>query len=139
MSNRLAFDGLAELRAALRNLPAELTGEASRIVEATTNAVAVEVRSEYGKHVVTGNLQAGVVVAHVDRGKFVATGIVKSTAKHAAIFEIGTQARHTDLGANRGAMPPGNIFVPIAIRRRRAMEQALKNMIERHGLQVKAA
>ena len=135
-NNRLVFDGLAELRQQLRNLPAELTAEASNIVNATANSAAVEIRSEYGKHRVTGNLQAGVVISHVDKGKFSAGAIVKSTAKHAAIFEIGTQARHTDLGADRGSMPPGNVFVPIIARRRRGMYQALKNLLARQGLTV---
>jgi hypothetical protein len=38
---------------------------------------------------------------------FSAGAIVINRAKHAAIFENGTQARHTAIGANRGSMPPG--------------------------------
>jgi hypothetical protein len=61
---------------------------------------------------------------------------VKSTAKHAALFEIGTQARHTNIGANRGSMPPGKIFVPVVVRKRRAMYERLKELLVRHGAKV---
>ena len=40
-SNRLVFSGLDELRAALRTLPADLTGEPSNIVEASANGAGV--------------------------------------------------------------------------------------------------
>ena len=136
MGNRFVFDGLAELKAALRALPAELTREASSIVEANANSAAVEIRTEYGKHNVTGHLQGGVIVTHVDKGKYSAGAIVKSAAKHAAIFENGTQARHTDLGANRGAMPPGHVFIPIIMRKRRQMYDQFRAMLERVGLVV---
>lgn len=135
-NNRLVFNGLAELKAALRALPEELTGEASNIVDGTVNGAAVEIRSGYAKHSRSGRLQGGVIVTRVDRGKFTAGAIVKNTAKHAAIFENGTQARHTDLGANRGSMPPGHVFVPVVIRRRRSMYQSLKDLLVRKGLQV---
>jgi hypothetical protein len=135
-NNRLVFDGLAELREQLRSLPADMTGEASNIIDATANGAAVEIRTAYGGHRVTGRLQDGVVVTHVDKGKYSAGAIVKNTAKHAGIFENGTQARHTDLGANRGSMPPGHVFVPIVIRKRREMYGKLQAMLERMGLTV---
>lgn len=144
MSNRLVFDGLAELRQALRNLPSELTGEASNIVEATANAAAVEIRSEYGKHNVTGNLQAGVVISRVDKGKFSAGAIVKSSAPHAHLFEDGSQARHytTAKGAKHatgkmwGKTPPRPVFRPVMIRHRRRMWELFKDLLTRKGLSV---
>lgn len=136
MPNRIVFDGMAELKAALRQLPEELRGEASNVVNATTNAAAVEIRTEYGKHRVSGRLQAGVVISHVNAGKYTAGAIVKNTAKIAGIFESGTQARHTHLGLNRGSMPPGHVFVPVIVRRRRQMYETLKAMLVRKGFLV---
>jgi hypothetical protein len=75
-------------------------------------------------------------VSHQDKGRFSAGAIVKNTAKHAWIFENGTQARHNDLGANRGSMPPGHVFIPAVIKRRRIMYQQLRALLERHGLKV---
>lgn len=131
--NRLVFDGLAELRAALRQLPQELTGEGSHIVEGAANGAAAEIKGKYPR--VTGHLIDGVEVDFV-HGQFVAGAIVRNKAKHAFIFENGTQVRHTELGANRGAMPPGHVFVPAMIRKRRRMYEDLKAMLTRHGLQV---
>lgn len=134
-NNRLVFDGLAELRAALRALPSELTGEASNIINTTANGAATEIRTAYGKHVRSGRLQGGVVISRLDSaGKFSAGAIVKNTAKHAWLFENGSQARHTAIGANRGTMPPTPTFVPVIVRRRRGMYQALKDLLERKGL-----
>lgn len=134
--NRLRFEGLDELRAELRRLPADLVGEASNIIEATANAAAVEIRSAYAPHSKSGHLQSGVIVTHQDAGKWSAGAIVKSSSPHAYIFEHGTRARHTDLGANRGAMPAGNVFIPAVVKARRSMYQRLKDMLERHGLIV---
>jgi hypothetical protein len=135
-TNSLRLDGLEELRAQLRALPSELTAEASRIVDSTANAAAVEVRTEYGRHNVSGSLQAGVVVTHVEGGKWSAGAILKSMAKHAWLFENGSQARHTDLGADRGSMPPAHVFVPAVMRARRSMYQKLKDMLVRNGMTV---
>jgi hypothetical protein len=35
-----------------------------------------------------------------------------------------------------GRMPPGNIFIPAVVRRRREMYEQLKAMLTRHGLEV---
>jgi hypothetical protein len=133
-TNQLKFDGLAELRAALRSLPSDLTVEASHEVQGAANGAAADIKRAYP--VRTGRLRDGVVVTHVDQGKYSAGAIVKNTAKHSAIFENGTQARHNSIGANRGAMPPGHVFVPRIIRARRAMYERLKAMLARRGLVV---
>jgi len=134
MPNRLVFDGLSELREALRNLPAELAGEAQHIVEGAANGAAASIKAAYP--VRTGNLRDHLTVTHVDQGKYSAGAIVKNTAKHAALFESGTQARHTDIGANRGSMPPGHVFIPRVTKARRQMYTVLKDLLVRKGLLV---
>ena len=137
MSASLKFDGMAEFRAALRQLPEHLTGEARHIVEGTANAAHADVRRAYPSH--TGHLIGGVVVTRVDAGKVSAGAILKSTAKHAHIFEYGTRGRRTSRGWNRGQMPkaPQNeAMVPIVVRHRRTMMGKLIDMLRRNGLVV---
>jgi hypothetical protein len=61
---------------------------------------------------------------------------VVNRSPHAWMFENGTQARHTAIGANRGAMPPGHVFIRIAIIKRKQMYAQLRGLLERHGLKV---
>lgn len=138
-NNRLRLDGMAELKQALRNLPRHLTDEASRIVEDTAQGMQGEVVAEYKSKVkqeVTGNLVNGVVISR-QSGGFTTGAVVKNRSPHAYIFEHGTQVRQTALGYNRGRMPPGRVFVPIAIRRRRQMVDELIAMVEREGFVVR--
>jgi hypothetical protein len=132
--NSLKFQGLEELRAALRNLPAELTAEATRIVEGAANGAAADIKRNYP--VRTGHLRDHLTVTHYDQGKFSTGAIVKNTSPHAWMFENGTQARHTAIGANRGAMPPGHVFIPRITRARRLMWTQLKELLTRKGLLV---
>lgn len=136
MSNNRLDLNLAELREALRNLPSELAGEASNVVEGAANGAAVAIRSTYGSHRRSGTLQDSVVVEHSNPGPFAAGAVVKATAKHAHLYEWGTQARHTAIGANRGSMPPAHAFVPAVVKARRGMYEKLKDLLERHGLVV---
>jgi len=131
--NRLTCDGLADLRAALRALPADLTGEAGHIVESAVNGAALTIRAGYPAR--TGTLRDSVTGETTTSG-FAVHGLVKNSAKHAYLFEHGTQARHTALGANRGTAPPGHVFVPVILQRRRAMYEELKDLLTRHGLLV---
>lgn len=135
-NNRFTWSGLDDLRAALRALPAELHGEAAHIVEAAGNAAAFEVKAAYGRHRRTGNLQDHVKVERLPTGPFGVAVVVKSTARHAHLFERGTQARHTAIGANRGTMPPGNVFIPAVIKHRRRMYDELAALLRRVGLLV---
>lgn len=132
--NRLVFHGLEELKADLRNLPAELASEASQIVVESANGAATEIVATYPER--TRNLKRGVKVQMLTGSVFFVGAVVKNTAKHAWIFENGTQARHTALGANRGAMPAGRVFVPTVLRWRRRMYEQLTALLERHGLRV---
>lgn len=133
MGSRFTFDGLAELKRALTTLPADLSTEASAIVYANADLAAQEIRVAYPKR--TSNLANHVTVTRA-AGSLSTTATVKNTAKLAWIFENGTQARHTDLGANRGSMPPGHVFIPTMVRRRRIMYDVLKRLLTAHGLLV---
>lgn len=140
MSASVKWAGLEELRAELRRLPADLTGEAARILEGTANGATVSVRTAYGAHRVTGHLQASVEVERLNTGPFGAAFRVKATDAIAWLFDNGSQARHWLSGKSTGAMwgktPPTHTFVRTMDRARRAMYDELKAMLRRHGLEV---
>jgi hypothetical protein len=134
VSVTLRFEGLEALKAKLRALPEDLASEAQGLVEQTAHEAATAIQRAYPRR--TGTLRNRVYVTHFPQGRFSAGAVVKNTAPHAALFESGTQARHTAIGANRGAMPPGHIFIPAMQRARRAMWDRLKALMERHDLDV---
>lgn len=138
MSARVKWEGLTELRAELRRLPAALAEEARLIVHSAAEAAGDRIRHDYPRK--AGNLADHVTVEQVGSGPFGAGYIVKSTAKHAFIFEHGTQARHylTVNGVKHltGKMPPAHVFVRNATRSRREMYELLKEMLIEHGLRV---
>jgi hypothetical protein len=137
MAVKLQMEGLAELRAALRNLPEHLTEEASDIVH--RNATAAEQRIAQNYPVgPTGNLRRRVSTEQA-KSRLTATSRVRSRAPHASIFERGTRQRRNAKGANRGRMPEANEnqkMVPVVIRQRRQMVEELKDMVRREGFQV---
>jgi hypothetical protein len=132
-NNRIQFTGLDALQQALRSLPADLARQGGTIVAASTASAGAAVVAAYPE--VSGNLKSHVKVT-VEQTQFGTIGRVRSTAKHAFIFENGTQTRQTSLGHNRGAMPPGNVFVPTVVRTRRAMVQQLIQLVNDQGLRV---
>lgn len=134
MANELRFAGLEELKAALRRLPEELTGEATHIAIGEANGAAADMKRAYP--VVRGKLLNSLVVTHFEKGKFIGGAVLKNTAPHAWIFENGTQVRRDSRGRNRGAMPPGRVFIPRMIRARRQMYAQLKALLVRKGLSV---
>ena len=139
MANKFVWDGLEEFREALRNLPDHLAGQAGNIVRGSANAAAVRVRTNYGLHRRTGDLQKRVVVQESNAGRYGKAVVVKSTARHAHLFEFGTQARHTKAGDYRGIMPPApplHAFIPTIIKERMRMYAQLKDMLVREGLVV---
>lgn len=140
MSNtRLEMKGLDELRRQLRELPEELAREANTIVATQADLAKEQIQRAYPEGP-TGNLKRGVTVTH-EQARYGASAIVRSRAKHASLFERGTTVRHTSNGANRGRMPqaPENErMIPIVVRRRRAMVQALIELVRRAGFQVDA-
>ena len=132
--NSLHWDGLEELKSALRNLPSHLTAEAAALVIAAGTGAKAEIVAAYPIGP-TGNLRRGVTTQE-QHSQFGVTVMVKSRANHAWIFENGTRRRQTDTGANRGEMPAKHIFIPIMTRRRRAMYEALNSLLTRNGLVV---
>jgi len=133
-NNRLRWHGLDELKADLRRLPEELAQEGSAIIFAHADGAMAEIAAAYPTR--TGNLRKGLRRTINAVGRWGAGALVKNVAKHAWIFEHGTQARHTAIGANRGAMPAGRVFIPIVMRWRRKMYAQLAALLERHGLRT---
>lgn len=135
MPNRFNIQGLEELKADLRKLPVNLAYEAGHIVEDSAQSAATEIRDGYGRHRRTGKMQDGVSVTH-KADRLGATAVVKSGDRDALVFEVGSQARHTRIGANRGSMPPGHVFFPAVRKWKRRMYAGFKDMLEKHGFTV---
>lgn len=130
----VVWQGLEEYRTVLRALPEELRGETDHYVEDAANSAAVDIRSAYPAR--TGNLSDGVEVFEKPAGPFGTARVVINRAPHAVIFEHGTQARHTKLGAFRGSMPPGHVFIPRVIKWRQRFIEQVKDLLQRHGAVV---
>lgn len=140
MSVKVEMRGLAEFRQQLRNLPETFQQEGTVIVDAHAADFERQMTTAYPKGP-TGNLKRGVT-RNVTQSRFGGASVVRSRAKHAALFEKGTQVRQTARGLNRGQMPeakPNEQFVARAIRVRRRMVAALMDLIERAGLTVTQA
>jgi hypothetical protein len=131
----LVIHGLNELIEELRHLPASLVGDASPIVTDSAEAAKAEIVANYPNR--TGELRSKVTVQVIAAGPFGTAMAVRNSSKLAYIFENGTQARHTALGANRGSMPPANVFIPAVMRHRRTMYERLKEVLTRAGLLVR--
>jgi len=136
MSVTLKITGLEQLRADLKRLPEDLQREAAVIVQATADAMAVDVLGQYA--VKTGNLRSHV---RVETTADVVGGVssrVVSRARHAWLYERGTDGKKRSWknGKNTGPMPAKKIFAPIAPIRRRIMTAALVELVQRAGLTV---
>ena len=140
MSAKFVFKGLDELKRELRNLPEELTGDASDIIQRAVTGAAETVKGIYRRHRKVGNLEGGVYVSKFNKGRFAAGAVLKSRAPHAWLFDNGSQARHHASGKSTGAMwgktAPTHAFVGTAIRARRKMYQELAELVTRKGLKV---
>lgn len=133
MSTRLELQGLRELREALRNLPSELTEEANTIIRAQAEDAKREIQNAYPRD--SGNLARGVTV-EMNSSAFTANALVRSRARHAHLFEFGSQVRRTHHGASRGIMPAKPTFIPVMVRKRKLLGQALRTLLQRAGLVV---
>jgi len=148
MPSRIIFNGLNELRGALRNLPVDLRDDAQAIVSSHAAAAATKIRDAYpigpsrffkklNYRYPGGELKKGVVVEGLDNSAFGTRVVVKSKAKHAWLFENGSSLRKTAAGVPRGHMPAGKVMIPIVIRERRAMLDDFVALLERAGMTVR--
>jgi hypothetical protein len=136
MPVRLRIDGIAEFKAALRNLPTELRAEANGIVNAHADAAQAAIAAQYPEG--SGRLM-GLRHNLSIKSSYSAFGVTARLINRspiAWIYENGTELRHTDLGINRGRMPAAKVFIPTVIRERRAMIADLVALVERAGLSV---
>jgi len=133
VSARVVWDGLREFYADLRNLPAELRGEAGVIVMTVADEARTAIRAEYAEK--SGNLRKGLVVRRFEVGAYGAGVEIRNTAKHAWLYEHGSNTRRNRFG-NRGKMPANPVFGRIMPRKRREMVQRLAAMMRAHGLTV---
>jgi type IV secretory pathway TrbL component len=138
-ANRFVFTGLDELKAQLRALPAELTGEAAHIAEGAANGAAATIKAGY--HVVSGELRDGVYISLRHRfSSFGVSATVVSAGKHAWLYDNGSQLRHKAGGSSTGVMwgktPPPHLFVKTMIAARRRMYEQFKDLLTRKGLAV---
>ncbi len=134
--NKLTIIGLDDLRRELARLPAELVEEGSAIVMDAANDARDEIADRYGSHTRTGNLAHGLEVRVRDKSGYGVGVVLRNRSKHSHLFEFGTEARHTAIGADRGSMPAGKIFVPAVRRHRATMYGRLRALLERKGLRV---
>jgi hypothetical protein len=134
MAAHVRFEGLEELRAALRALPATLVGEATGLVQAAAESAKADIVAAYPRR--TGNLRDHVQVTTPIASAAGVVVVLRNTSKEARYFEHGSQVRHTAIGANRGSMPPGHVFEPRYQKWRRHMWDTLADLLRREGLSV---
>lgn len=132
---QIEWKGLVALQKQLRALPDHLCAEAQAIVESHAHAAANAIIAAYPT--VTGNLKRGVRVETTDMGRYGVGVRLRNVAKHAYIYEVGTQGRHRfRRGKDVGPMPAGHVFLPIVIRQRRRMYGALEAMLKAEGFRT---
>lgn len=148
----LRLDGLQELRDALGKLPEEFQRQAGDIILDHANTLRTETQADYpvrqtnlhpGPNRKTpfyppGNLRRGVTV-NLNRSTFGVSALVRSQARHAWLFENGSNPRQTKTGANRGQMPravEAERMIPKAIRIRRQMILSVVEMVKSAGFEV---
>lgn len=143
----VTWTGLEELQEALRSMPDRLVGEAFAIVDDAAERALASIYQAYPRGD-TGNLRAGLKKIEESDSRWGVTIVVKNTAKHAWLYDHGSQARHVSLlpkwpasnfGPNRGAMPPAWTFIKTAIRERSLMVRQLVEMVRREGFTVTGA
>ena len=112
------WTGLQELVDQFATLAPDLTEAAAPAVGTAAQTAKNTIYAGYPTR--TGNLRDHLaVVVHTDATRTEA--VVVNTSPHAAVFERGSQARHTAIGANRGSMPANPIFSATMIRARRVL------------------
>lgn len=134
MSATFVFTGLDELKAQLRQLPAELAAEGGHLVEARGNRATHTIKAGYPSR--AGDLRAKTEVTHT-KTRFGARSVIRSASTHAALFESGSQTvRVTSTGISRGRMPANHLFTQTMMRERRALDGDFVDLLTRNGLTV---
>jgi len=135
MSARVVLRGFEEQRRAFRTLPRDLAqATQAEAADPIAAAAAADIRAGYPRR--TGALAAGVQVETVATSPVQAAARVVNTHPLASVFEHGSQARHTALGANRGSMPAGNVFIRRMVRYRKEFWSRVGPIMARAGLRV---
>jgi hypothetical protein len=133
MPASLQIKGLDALMADLARVPGELRDDTAPRVEAAATEAEATIRAAYPER--TGELKAGLRHGVQTTASGTRAWLV-NISTHAAIWEYGTEIRHTSLGQNRGRMPAGKVFVPTVVRERREMVKDLIQTVERAGFKV---
>jgi hypothetical protein len=137
MSNaRLRIDGLDDFKTQLRKLVPESAEEAETFIHGRAADAVNAMAAGYAGHVRAGTLANGLSITVEHSGRYGVGVVVTNRAKHAWMFENGTDARHTAIGANRGSMPAAHVFIPEMERARRAVRVFLIELLTRQGLTV---
>ena len=153
MGVQIQWEGLDELRTALRNLPEELATQAASVVRASAEQAAMDTRLAYpvrqtglypGPRRKSSWFPPGILrgrVTTTDRSTPVSASFkVKSQAPHANLYENGGKfVRRNKRGANRGTMPAAPIdarMIPKVIRIRARMVQQLIEIVKAAGFEV---
>ena len=141
---RLEWAGLEELRVALRRLPRELADRAGGSVRQAAYRAAARISAAYpvsGRTKKGGGgvrLASGVKVIE-ELSTYGVSATVRSTAKHAHLWEWGTGDRANRYG-NRGAMIPANygapVFVPIVEEERARMVAEFVDILRTAGVEL---
>ena len=133
MSASLQIKGLDDLKAELPRAPGALREESAPRVEAAATNAEATIGAAYPER--TGALKAGLRHGVETTAAGTRAWLV-NISTHAAIWEYGTEIRHTSLGQNRGRMPAGKVFVPAVVRERREMVKDVIAIVERAGFKV---
>jgi hypothetical protein len=141
---QFVFEGLDELKAALRALPADLTAEAAHIVEGHANQAYLQIKTVYQAHRRSGLLAKMLTIAERKEKPDSYAVVIRSNDPIAWIFDNGSQARHWLRGNNKSTgtmwgktpMPPLHIFSGTMARERRGMWIDLKELLIRKGITV---
>jgi predicted NAD/FAD-dependent oxidoreductase len=137
----VVWNGLAEFKEELRQLPEACTVEAAHLIEGEVNSAYVAISQVYGAHHFTGTLQKKLTKTLLNETQFATGWKLTSGSPLAWLFDNGSQARHYttpsgavhQTGAMWGRTPPTHIFSSTVGKTKRALVQKLKEMVLRHG------
>ena len=123
----------AEFAEALRQLPKDLADEARAIVKHAADEAQATVVSQYKP--------SAASIARAWRQKewdsrFGTKVQLINTNSLAALYEYGTELRHTSQGWSRGRMPASHTFIRAVVDERAGMFDDLTALLERAGFRV---